>query len=278
MFYINIDASALQDLLDIGDAANDAMASAARDLSAATRGKIVELAQEKLHTRRSMYLDALTHFQLDDNTFVVNLDKSARWIEDGMPEHSMLDDLLKSKKVKRAKDGSAYLIVPFQHNKGKSSLSPAQQGLLATIKKELAKVGATPNKIEMDSGGKPKLGLVRSLDITKAPISSGAHPIGKGPRGHVAQSASGTPLLKGVRIYQKEIKDKSGESKIGRFVMTFRVASSKQKGGLGPAGSKWDHPGLQAANLMEEGMKWAMDQWENKVAPQIMASIVASLS
>lgn len=274
MFYINLDASALQDLEGLADAAEGAMAKAARDLTAATRGKIVELAQEKLHSRRGMFIDALTHFQLDETTFVVNLDKSARWIDDGMDAHDMLEDLLKSKKAKRAKDGSTYVVIPFQHNKAKQSLTPAQQSLLNTIKKELASVGATPNKIEMDSSGKPKLGLVRSLDITKAPVSTGAHPIGAGPKGQVAQGATGgIPLLKGVRIYQKEIKDKNGEAKVGRFVMTFRIASSKHKGG-----GKWQHPGVGAANLMEEGYKWAMDQFENKIAPQIIAAVVASLS
>lgn len=274
MFYINIDAGDLADLEDLGEAAESAMKKAAADLTAATRAKAIEIATEKLHSRRGQYVEALTHFQLDDHTFVVNLDKSARWIDDGMPEHNMLDDLLKSKKVKRAKDGSTYLVVPFQHNKGKQNMTPAQQRLLATIKTELAKVGATPNKIETNSEGTPKLGLVRSLDITKAPTSTGAMRIGSGPRGHVAQGPTGIPLLKGIRIYQKEIKDKNGEAKVGRFVMTFRVASSKHKA----QGGRWDHPGVPATNILEDAMKWALDQWENKVSPQIIASIVASIS
>lgn len=296
MLFINIDVSELQDLMDLGGVAESEMAAAARDLAAATRGKIVELAQERLHTRRSQYIDALSMFQMDENTFVVNLDASARWIEDGMQEHNMLDDLLKSKSAKRAKDGSMYVVVPFQLNKPKQQLTPAQQSLIATVKKEMAKVGATPNKLEMGADGKPKLGLVRSLDITKGPMSTPSKPIGRGI-GTTAVGPTGVPLLKGVRVYQKEMKDKDGNTKTGRFVMTFRVASSKHKSGpppstmtgawrkkmgdkLAPGNSqaRWDHPGLPAMNLMDEGLKWALDQWESKIAPSILAKIVAKIS
>jgi hypothetical protein len=274
MFYLNLDISELQDLLDIDEVADAEMQRAAANLTAATKAKITELAQEKLHSRRNMYLSALSHFQLDETTWVVNLDASARWIDDGMDPHNMIDDLLKGKGVKRAKDGSAYKVIPFQLNKGKQDMTPAQQSLLATVKKELASVGATPNGIENDSSGNPRQGLVRSLDITKAPISTAALRIGRGPRGQVAQGPTGIPLLKGVRVYQKEIEGKDGAKKMGRFVMTFRVVSSKHK----QEGGRWDHPGTPPTNLMEEGLKWAMETWESKVAPAILSRIVAKLS
>ncbi len=195
-------------------------------------------------------------------------------------EHDMLENLLKSKKAKRAKDGSMYLSVPFQLNKPKNQQTPAQQSLLATVKKELAALGSefpggtvTPNKIEVKADGTPRLGLVRSLDITKAPISTQALRIGRGPMGQVAQGATGgIPILRGVRIYQKEFKDKAGDTKVGRFVMTFRTASSKQKGS-----GKWQHPGIDAVNLMDEAMTWALSTWSQKIAPSILAKITASL-
>lgn len=272
MFFINVDFSALDDLLDIGTAAEGAMKQAANDLTAATRAKIVELANEKLHTRRAQFIEGLSHFQVDETTWVVNLDAKARWIDEGMKEHSMLDDLLKSKKAKRSKDGSTYVVVPFQHNKAKQNLTPGQQMLLNTIKKELAKVGTTPNQIETNGRGEVKLGLVRSLDITKAPVSTPRRRIGAGPTGQVAQGPTGIPILKGVRVYQKEFKNKAGETKVGRFVMTFRTASSK----MGP--DRWRHPGLPPTNLLEEGVKWALEQWESKIAPQVLARLTAKLS
>jgi hypothetical protein len=275
VFHLNLDISALSDLLDLGPAADAEMQRAAAQLTAATHAKVVELANAKLHSRRGPFLSALSYFQVDDHTFVVNLDASARWIDDGMKPHNMLDDLLKSKKAKRAKDGSTYLVVPFQHNKGKQNMTPAQQKLLNTIKNELAKVDATPNKIEVDANGKPpRLGLVRSLDINNKPMSTRALRIGRGPYGGVAQGPTGIPLLRGVRVYQREFKDKAGDTKMGRFVMTFRIASSKHR----DAGGRWDHPGTPPMNLMEEALSWAMNEWESKIAPSVLAKVVSSIS
>lgn len=296
LLYINVDISELEDLIQAEDLAKEALKKAATNLTVATRGKIVELASQRLHTRRQKFIKALTHFQLDETTFVVNLDASARWIDEGMPEHNMLDDLLSSDKAKTSKDGkSKYIIVPFQHNKVKQARTPEQEQLLGQIKKEMAKVGATPNKIENDPTGKPKLGLVRSMDITKGPASTGRSPIGRGVGGP-AVGPTGIPLLKGVRVYQKEIKDENGEAKIGRFIMTFRVASSKHAGGAPPetttsawrkkhtgadgktkSQARWQHPGTEATNLMEEGMKWALEQWSKEIAPGIIAELVAKL-
>jgi hypothetical protein len=273
MFYLDLDLGALQDVLDLDDVAETEMQRAAADLTAQTKAKIVEIANERLHSRRGMYLDALSHFQIDENTWCVNLDKSARWIDDGMSEHSMLENLLKSKKAKRAKDGSTYVVVPFQHNKAQQSMTPAQQSLLSTIKTELAKVDTTPSQIETHADGSPRLGLVRKMDVTEEPKSTRKLKIGAGAFGHTAQGPTGIPLLQGVRVYQKEIKKPDGSTGVGRFVMTFRVASSKHK----DQGNRWQHPGVEATNIMEEGMRWALDRWDSKIAPALLKRIVASL-
>jgi hypothetical protein len=274
LFYVNLDLGDLEDLVDLGDVADGEMQRAAANLTAQTRGKITgagqgEAAQPAQHVHRR-----LSHFQVDENTWVVNLDKSARWIDEGMPEHNMLEKLLKSKKAKTAKDGTKYVIVPFQHNRTKQDMTPAQQSLLNTIKNELAKVGSTPNKIEMKADGTPQLGLVRSLDISQKPKSTRKLKIGAGPFGSAAQGPTGIPLLKGVQVYQKEIQKADGSKGVGRFVMTFRVASQKHKDQPG----RWAHPGTEATNLMEEGMRWALDTWSSKIAPEIMARIVAKIT
>jgi hypothetical protein len=115
--------------------------------------------------------------------------------------------------------------------------------------------------------------------------------------GRIAQGPTGIPLLSGVKVYQKKIKDKNGNEKMGRFVMTFRVASSKQKDGPMPGETtavwkkkqtdkdgntpgqqRWQHPGLEATNLMEEALEWAKQEWEKKIAPALMDRLVASIS
>jgi hypothetical protein len=290
MFFINLDMSEVEDLFGMEEVASAELKKAAAQLAVATKAHIIEEANHKLHTRRGMFIEGLSHFPIDDTTWVINLDASARWIDEGMPEHNMLDDLLKSKKAKRAADGSTYIVVPFQLNKAKQNLTPAQQTLLATVKAEMAKVGTTPNQMEMDPTGKPKLGLVRSLDIMKAPNSTNSNPLGRGTGG-VAQGPTGVPLLQGVRVYQKEFKDKSGKTQMGRFVMTFRVASSKQRDAKPPTSTapwkkkqgadkpqgRWQHPGVEATNLMEDGLKWAIEEWERKIAPAVIGRLIAKL-
>lgn len=274
MISLNIDISDLQSLLRIEEAANKAGQEALRALTVATHGKVVELANSKLHTRRQPYIDALSVMQDGDGVFVVNLDASARWIEDGVSELDLLENLLKSKKVKRAKDGSSYLVVPFQHNKASSQQTPAQQSLMATVKEAMQLRGMSTSKLDMDDKGKPKLGLVGKFDVMKAPLSTPAQRIGRGPVGQVAQGfTGGTPILKGVRVYQKEYQAKDGSTKTGRFIMTFRVASSKHRGT-----GKWQRESpLEGTHLMDEALKWALEQWDQKIAPSILTKIVGEI-
>lgn len=274
MFVINLD---IQPLLSIGreldDAAKKTMREAAARLSVMTHAHIVESAAKVLHTRRAMYVEKLTHFQLDEKTFVVNLDSSVGWIEDGLPPHNQIESLLKGKNVKRAKDGSAYKFIPFKHNKGPTQTTPAQKNLLDTIKKELAARKIPYGKTENGPDGKPKLGLLHKFDIKNNPIKTHNGPgQGKGPMGSVVQGNTGIPLLQGIRVYQRQVKNKDGSSSVKRDIMSFRVVSSKHQGS-----GKWDHPGLPAVKLFDEAYMWAMDQWEKVIVPDIMKQLDKSL-
>jgi hypothetical protein len=266
LFYINFDISPLLNLgLSLDDASKSVMKTAGQRLTAMTRAHIIEQAQKRLHTRRQMFVDGLTHFQLDDNTYVVNLDAKVRWIDDGMPAHNMIDDLLRSKSAKRAKDGSKYVVVPFQHKKGPTQLTPAQKTLLDTIKKELKARKIEYGQIETGPDGKPKIGLLHKFDIKTQPIKTSNTPgQGKGPVGAVMQGPTGIPLLQGVRIYQRPTKNRDGSFSVRREIMTFRIASSKHKGQ-----GRWDHPGNEPLKLMEEAYQWAKQQWEREIVPQL---------
>lgn len=274
MIHVNIDASDLADLIDAEGEARKIMTEAARDLAAATHGHIVEQANRRLHTRRGMFIEALDYFPINEHTWVVSLAAKARWIDDGMPEHNMLDDLLASPKAKTAKDGSRYIVIPFQHKGGVTQLTPAQQNLLATIKTALRKEGIPYGKIEKDASGAPKLGTLHKLDITKEPLRTGKGPgQGRGPVGRPLQGPTGIPFLQGLSVTQRKVTDKQGKETVRRDIMTFRIASSKHK----EQGGRWDHPGLPAMNLMEEGLDWAKKHWEQEIAPRVLGSLIASL-
>ena len=273
MINMNVDMKDILDLLNIDKIATKALAKAAATLTQMTKAHIIEEANKKLHTRRQMFIDGLSTYE-EDGVWVVSLAAKVRWIDDGLPDRNMLDDLLKSQKAKRGKDGSTYISIPFQHNKAKQLQTPAQRDLIATIRNELSSVGIKMNEIVKDKNGRPKQGLVHSIDIMKEPVKTQEGPgMGKGPIGQVRQGNTGIPHLKGVQIYQKNVKDRHGNEKTQRSIMTFRMASSKQIGS-----GKWDMPELAATNIMEDSAEWALKQWKEKIAPSIIDQISIELT
>jgi hypothetical protein len=278
---LNLDISSLLTMeKNLVPVVTEAVQRAATRLTQMTKEHIVEEASKKLHTRRQMFIEHLTVFPLDQggdqNTWVINLDKKYRWIDDGMKQHEMIDDLLKSKKTKTSKDGSRYLTIPFDHSpgKGKTGTTPAGKTLIDTVRKELKSRGIAFGQIEKGPDGKPLLGTLHNIDITKEPKKTGNGPgQGHGPIGQVRQGMTGIPFLQGIQISQKMVKDpKTGKEGVKRSIMTFRTVSSKMKGS-----GRWVHPGLEANHMMEEGARWASDQWQRIVGPEVAAAIVKKL-
>jgi hypothetical protein len=85
----------------------------AKRLAGQTHAKIAEQAQVKLHTRRASYLENLKEpVEIAPGVWMITLLAPAGWIEMGMPQHSMVKDLLRQSSrgnsksgPKRAKDG-----------------------------------------------------------------------------------------------------------------------------------------------------------------------------
>lgn len=253
MFYFHLDLSDILELKDLDKQVTEKAKAEVRSITLATHARIVERVNAKLKTTRQRYLEALSFTQIDDATWLINLDSKALWIENGKPAGEMIDDLLKSPKAKRGKDGSKYLAIPFQHNKGPTQQTPAQTSLTETIKAELQNRQIPYGTIEKDAQGAPKTGLLHSFDINSAPIKTANGPgQGHGPIGKVKQGMTGIPFLKGVRVYQ----NKDNEGKIQRQIMTFRIVSSKHKGT-----GRWVHPGIDAKLFLDEAADWAQKEF-----------------
>lgn len=274
MIILNVDLSAVLDLkAELKPKIESALQEAAKTLALQAHAHIIEQVQQKLHSTRDKYLGALTFEQVSPDAWVISLDKSAMWIEEGLEAHEMIDDLLSSPKAKMSKDGGKYMVVPFKQNKNPTQQTRAQKDLTDTVKSELSRRQIPFGKLETDASGKPKLGLLHKFDITKAPTKTQQGPgQGHGPIGAVRQGNTGIPFLQGVRVYQKEIKDAEGKSKTVKDIMTFRVVSSKQKGS-----GKWVHPGLEARSFFDEAHDWALSQWETKIVPEILSRFERSL-
>jgi len=284
MYYLNIDISAITDMgKEFESALKAATEEAASNLADLMHAHAVELASQKLNSRRKKFVEALST-TVEGGVHILNLAEHAIWIDDGMPEHSMLENLLKSPKAKRAKDGSSYLVVPFDHGPGKgpTNSTPDQQNLVAAIKTEMKKKKIPWAKTETDSSGKPKFGKLHSFNVPTPNSSGGGRGQGWGPAGKPkqgpnpsqahsqskkTQGGGGTQFLHGVAIYQTP--DGAGGAK--RSVMTFRVASSKH------GGDRWKHPGLEGTHIMDETVKWAMEEIEKEIGPKIVESILAKL-
>lgn len=287
VFYLNLDISDLLRLdQNLVPAMERAARAAAEQLSAQTHAHIVERVQAKLRSTREKYLENLGMQQVDGNTWVIQVDQPALFIEDGLPPNfDMIDSLLddsprpgaKNKptgKTKTAKDGSRYRVVPFEHSKAKTRQTPAQTSLTDTIKSEMKRRGMPGiGTLEVDGNGKPKQGLVRSFSIRNQPVKTSVGPgQGKGPMGAVRQGPTGIPFLQGVRIYQKTMKDGKGKDVTKKAVMTFRVVSTKHKGQ-----GRWIHPGLQARKFLDEAVDWALREWETKIKDSVLDQVLNSL-
>lgn len=273
MIYVTFDTSELEDFAaNFDNAIKKSMNKAMAALAAQTQKYIVEQANQKLHSTKDMYLENLDRFQDDNGNWIISLDASVVWIDDGAPEWDMKPFFLKSTKAKTNKKGEKYLIVPFEHNKNKKNMNFSQRDLLSAIKSELSSIGVDLNKIETNKSGTPKLGLVRSLDITNRPNKIGEGPgMGSGRLGDVRQGSSGTPFLKGIRIYQNKVKDKKGNENIQKSVMTFRTVSENNKNI-----NAWRHPAVEGKHIFEDAAKWALNEFDTKILPFLVSEISKS--
>jgi len=272
MLYLKVDFSDLNNLeKTLGPAIEKATKEAARDLSAMTYEHLRENVQSKLHTTTEKYLNSLSIYQ-DGDVWIINLDAKARWIEDGMEAHSMVEDLLKSKSAKTSKkDGSRYVVIPFQHNVGASKQTPQATDLTNAIKAHMKQQKIPYGKLEKDEQGNVKSGLLHKFNLDKPLKTKQGVGQGSGPIGSPKQGTTGTPFLHGVSVHQYPIPTTGGGVGWKKFIMTFRVASSKHIGT-----NKWIHPGLTPGYFFEEAYDWALNLLEKEIKPKVIQSILDS--
>lgn len=255
-----------------------ALGQAAASLTAATHAKMMELANQRLHSRRQPFADALSFKEVQKDVWLISLEKKAVWIDDGMKAHEMVNDMLKSRKAKTAKDGSRYLSVPLAQNKSGAGATKAQNDLSATVKSFLRNHNKNNpgdkipyGSLEKNADGSVKTGLLHKFDIRSGPMKTHEGPgQGKGPVGSPRMGPTGIPFLDGIRIYQREVADKRapGGKRFERNIMTFRTVSSKHQGT-----GRWTHPGLEAVHIMEDAFEWALNEWDTKIRPSILEQI-----
>jgi hypothetical protein len=268
LFNVSIDLSALKDLgLDLDGNLSKMAYEVQQQLAIQTYSRIEELAGERLHTRKEMFIENL---QLDEGEpggeAVITLLGKAVWIDEGLPQDYLWEALLSGPKAKPGKNGSTYAVVPFNSgpNQSQANLTDYNKELVAAAKEAFKKKKIPWAKISKDDQGRPILGKIASVKglITPNKMAEGFGQ-GQGPIGEPRQGHTGKPYLEGAAIYQREvINPKDNKAYAKRYVLTFRTASSAHP-------EKWHHPGLEPTNLMEAGYDWAMEQLETEILPKL---------
>lgn len=242
-------------------------------LATQAHAHLMELASAELHSRREKFIRALKFEQVSEHTWMLTIPEEIVWIEDGLPENfEMLDHLLRSPKARTAKDGSRYVIVPMEQNKGKADNTDWGREIRQAVQTELKRRKIPFDKVERNQDASPKLGLLHQVAIpdTVHPLKTGEGPgQGKGPIGEPRQGKTGVEFLRGLRIYQRMGQDSLGRSKVNRHIMTFRVASSKQD-----KGRDWVHPGNAPMKFLDRTYDWAVKEWENAVKPRVTKKLL----
>lgn len=286
MFKINLDLQELQGLGQLADRTRAALRDAARDLTSMARAKAIELAAQRLHSRRRMFVDALSVSQVSDSTWYLQLEGKFRFVDDGLHPHDQLKELLRSAKAKTARDGSRYLVIPFKHG-ASEAVGEAHVQSLEAVRAELKRRKIAWTKVERGPDGQPKLGRLHAFNVAGPPLKDRQGPgQGHGPVGDVRQGLSNrnaavnqgfgfeaskrrggaTGHLEGVSVYQR----KGAGGKVERSVVSFRVASSKQAGS-----GRWQHPGIKGVQIFETVERWIQDTWTKDIAPSIVERIRA---
>ena len=115
------------------------------------------------------------------------------------------------------------------------------------IKDELKERGINYRKPEYNADGSPKLGLIKRFNVESAKLK---------------ESHKDEPL-KGVAIYQRMDKN---TGKVRRDIMTFRVITERHR-----EEGRWIHPGRAGDKLMDKAFEWAMNEWDSKILPEVLA-------
>lgn len=243
-FHVNTEEIAAQ-FGEMKNQVEKALHDGVQGVAASTHAKVAEMAQSELKSTREKYLEALSFQELAPGVWIVNLNESALWIEEGQEPHEMIDDLLK-KNAKISKDGSRYKVIPFEHSKASDRQTGSEQNLVNQIRDHLKKQNIPFKGIERDSSGKPRLGRVHKMNIP-------------GPKLKQSHTA---PPLQGLSIYQS----RGSGGKVRRDILTFRTVSDKHKGT-----GKWFHPGTEPKKFLDRALEWAMNTWESEILPGILS-------
>lgn len=214
-----------------------------QDLSNAIES-VAEYAYEDIKKQAKEHLGKKYHFfeenlhidKVGDN-WVITLEGPAVFLDQGR-QRAFMEYLLKGK-------GKA--VIPFRHSdSARGDSSPIKQEYAETIKRILKEKKIDMSKIETDSSGSPRIGVISSFNV-KSSFPT--------PR-------ASTPGLYGLSVVQT----KNNKGQVSKSLITFRTITREHE-----AEGKWYHPAQTKMGSFEKASQKALEFWNKEVVPKILA-------
>lgn len=219
-------------------------------LAATTHAKVLEMAESELNGKsfQKDFMQSVHFEEIAQGVWAVSIGEQGLFVEEGIkPNTPMATSQWLLKNAQTNAKGEKYKVIPFEWSKPSGQQSTTAKGYVDQLKKMLKDQKVPFKKLELNSKGSPRVGLLHDFDF-------GGEKPGRG----------NTPIFDRVRIYQTETRNqKTGQSEFNRRIVTFRTAKESD--------FKWRHPGMEKKQFLEKAVEWAMKEWEEKMLPEVFA-------
>jgi hypothetical protein len=201
--------------------------------------------------------------KVSDQIWAVEIDESARWIEEGKSATFMRWLLDNNPKAKTAKDGSRYAHIPFTHAKlagANDKTNDPKQAYEAIVRKTLKENKISLRKIERLPDGSPKLGVLHTVPVDPPGSPQQFPGFFSMPRNPEMARLTGLPQhsgifhLKGLMVTQRL----NQKGKPVREAVTIRTISSKHE-----AEGRWFAKEIKPLASLDAAQSFAESEWHN---------------
>lgn len=204
-----------------------------------TKQHIATTAKRKLNSSADNYIDAISS-EMKNYVLVVEIDRDnwlANAVESGADPFSIKEGLLRSSKAKVSKEGYRYMSVPMGKDPKREKMGTDKGQAIQNQIREIML--------------KPKFGNLMYRQNDDGSIWEYQNIVSEDLGGFYR-----------TRLYQNQTEVSKKNPKWG-YVM-FRTASENPK-----SESKWDHPGIQASNILRD-----TETWLHQAVPTLLENFI----
>jgi hypothetical protein len=198
-----------------------------------------------------------------DSIWVVEIDESARQIEEGRERRFMGWLLDNNPKARTRADGTKYAVIPFKNQQfvgpgKKEANEKGNQAIAALIRNEMSKQKISLTRIERNPDGTPKLGVLHRIEPALPGPQTQFPSLYSMPRTPEMAMRSGLPIHGGIPLTAGTaiIQRMQGKKPI-REAVTFRIIDSRHE-----SEGRWFQKAKPGLNSLKAAYDNANRQWE----------------